>query len=230
MARYKMFFNPSKAIRELGLPQTPPDRRWRTPLMVSTKRLREEMNREAPAFSPRNLVRRKSSVSPSAESQTNLAFTAGACETFCALIFVYGTRQIAHPGSGRSQRENLQSALLADDWPSRAGLQRPLRQNPAATPDAALHQATCLSQHLLRLGRDGRRASAISSRKKSSTACAARFRTNGSTSSKTMRQAGRGIAGAIGARPSAPRQLTRSSPPASSTRSRSFTTKPPPAR
>lgn len=24
MARYKMFFNPSKAIRELGLPQTPP--------------------------------------------------------------------------------------------------------------------------------------------------------------------------------------------------------------
>ena len=24
MARYKMFFNPAKAIRELGLPQTPP--------------------------------------------------------------------------------------------------------------------------------------------------------------------------------------------------------------
>ena len=24
MARHKMFFNPSKAIRELGLPQTPP--------------------------------------------------------------------------------------------------------------------------------------------------------------------------------------------------------------
>jgi len=24
MARYKMYFNPSKAIRELGLPQTPP--------------------------------------------------------------------------------------------------------------------------------------------------------------------------------------------------------------
>jgi dihydroflavonol-4-reductase len=26
MARYKMFFNPSKAIHELGLPQTPPKR------------------------------------------------------------------------------------------------------------------------------------------------------------------------------------------------------------
>ena len=25
MARYKMFFNPAKAVRELGLPQTPPD-------------------------------------------------------------------------------------------------------------------------------------------------------------------------------------------------------------
>jgi dihydroflavonol-4-reductase len=24
MAKYKMFFNPAKAIRELGLPQTPP--------------------------------------------------------------------------------------------------------------------------------------------------------------------------------------------------------------
>ena len=24
MARYKMFFNPAKAVRELGLPQTPP--------------------------------------------------------------------------------------------------------------------------------------------------------------------------------------------------------------
>jgi dihydroflavonol-4-reductase len=24
MARYKMFFNPAKAIKELGLPQTPP--------------------------------------------------------------------------------------------------------------------------------------------------------------------------------------------------------------
>jgi dihydroflavonol-4-reductase len=24
MARYKMFFNPAKAIRELGMPQTPP--------------------------------------------------------------------------------------------------------------------------------------------------------------------------------------------------------------
>jgi len=26
MAKYKMFFNPAKAIRELGLPQTPPKR------------------------------------------------------------------------------------------------------------------------------------------------------------------------------------------------------------
>ena len=25
MARYKMWFNPAKAIRELGLPQTPPE-------------------------------------------------------------------------------------------------------------------------------------------------------------------------------------------------------------
>jgi dihydroflavonol-4-reductase len=25
MAKYKMFFNPAKAIRELGLPQTPPE-------------------------------------------------------------------------------------------------------------------------------------------------------------------------------------------------------------
>ncbi len=25
MAKYKMWFNPAKAIRELGLPQTPPD-------------------------------------------------------------------------------------------------------------------------------------------------------------------------------------------------------------
>jgi dihydroflavonol-4-reductase len=24
MAKYKMFFNPAKAVRELGLPQTPP--------------------------------------------------------------------------------------------------------------------------------------------------------------------------------------------------------------
>jgi dihydroflavonol-4-reductase len=24
MAKYKMFFNPAKAIRELGMPQTPP--------------------------------------------------------------------------------------------------------------------------------------------------------------------------------------------------------------
>jgi dihydroflavonol-4-reductase len=29
MAKYKMFFNPAKAIAELGLPQTPPDRRLR---------------------------------------------------------------------------------------------------------------------------------------------------------------------------------------------------------
>jgi len=26
MAKYKMFFNPAKAIRELGLPQTPPEK------------------------------------------------------------------------------------------------------------------------------------------------------------------------------------------------------------
>jgi dihydroflavonol-4-reductase len=26
MGKYKMFFNPAKAIRELGLPQTPPKR------------------------------------------------------------------------------------------------------------------------------------------------------------------------------------------------------------
>jgi len=26
MAKYKMFFNPAKAIRELGLPQTPPQK------------------------------------------------------------------------------------------------------------------------------------------------------------------------------------------------------------
>ena len=37
MARYKMFFNPAKAIRELGLPQTAPSRPWRTRSSGSAK-------------------------------------------------------------------------------------------------------------------------------------------------------------------------------------------------
>ena len=69
----------------------------------------------------------------------------------------YGTRQTTHTGADRSQRKNVQGVLLADDRSSRTGFQRPVRENPAAAPATALHEAAGLYLHLVRLGRDGRR-------------------------------------------------------------------------
>src|SRR5439155_10316288 len=76
------------------------------------------------------------------------------CEKYPAL---YGTREIAHSGSGRSQRENVPCLLFADDRPSRAGVQRPPGENPAAIAGASFHETVGLSEHLVCLGRDGRR-------------------------------------------------------------------------
>src|ERR1051326_2254653 len=69
---------------------------------------------------------------------------------------LYGTRQIAHPGPGRGQRENVSRVLFADDRASRAGIQRSLRENPAAAPATPLHEAARVSLDVVRLGRDGR--------------------------------------------------------------------------
>src|ERR1035437_4406509 len=45
----------------------------------------------------------------------------------------YGTRQITHTGAGRSERKNVAGVSQADDRSSRTGVQRPVRENPAAT-------------------------------------------------------------------------------------------------
>src|SRR6267142_2140614 len=69
---------------------------------------------------------------------------------------LYGTCKIAHSGPGRSQRENVSRVLFADDRPSGAGVQRSLRENPAAASAITFREAAGLYLHLLSLGRDGR--------------------------------------------------------------------------
>src|SRR6266545_3048309 len=69
----------------------------------------------------------------------------------------HGTRKTPHSGTGRGQRKDLSRLLLAHDWSSRAGIQRPLREDAAAVAAAFLHQTVGLSEHLVGVGRDGGR-------------------------------------------------------------------------
>src|SRR5262249_2419371 len=80
------------------------------------------------------------------------------CETFGALILIYGTCQIAHPRPGGGERTDLPGVLFTDDRASRSGVQRPLCAHPAAASEPAGHPAARLSFHVLGLGRDGGRA------------------------------------------------------------------------
>src|SRR5439155_11113203 len=102
----------------------------------------------------RRLVKNCAPVS--ARRPGGLRFGGSTIQLFNDRTNEHGPRQTAHSGTGRSQRENLSRLLFANDRPSRAGIQRPLRENSAATADTFLHTPTRFPQHLLRLGRDGR--------------------------------------------------------------------------
>jgi hypothetical protein len=112
----------AKAIRELGLPQTPPKQAFADAVDWFRERVCETL-------------------------------TAG-CEKFHK---VYGTRQIAHSGTGRSERKNVQGVLLADDRPSRPGVQRPLRRKSNRNSSNCFTRSSSFIFHLVRVGRDGRR-------------------------------------------------------------------------
>src|SRR5438105_5926261 len=70
-------------------------------------------------------------------------------KTFVAVC--YGPYKVAHPWTGGGERKDVARVRFTDDWASRPGIQRSIRQNPAAASIASLYQTACLPEHQLGL-------------------------------------------------------------------------------